>query len=85
MALPIDEYILNALRGLTTASEKDNTRLPKPLLIKIYIACLKKGRTFVMVIFLTVWFWSVYSLYKYFLINLYEYLLISRMNLISIY
>ncbi|XP_030246906.1 NACHT domain- and WD repeat-containing protein 1 isoform X2 [Drosophila navojoa] len=38
MAAPIDESVLNALRGVTTAQ----TRLPKPLLIKIYVASLKQ-------------------------------------------
>ncbi|EDW02743.1 uncharacterized protein LOC6560627 isoform X2 [Drosophila grimshawi] len=38
MAAPIDESILNALRGVTSA----HTRLPKPLLIKIYVASLKQ-------------------------------------------
>ncbi|XP_041675589.1 NACHT domain- and WD repeat-containing protein 1 isoform X2 [Drosophila eugracilis] len=38
MAAPIDESVLNALRGVTSA----NTRLPKPLLIKIYVASLKQ-------------------------------------------
>ncbi|EDW85717.1 uncharacterized protein Dwil_GK23222 [Drosophila willistoni] len=37
MAAPIDESVLNALRGVTTTQ----TRLPKPLLIKIYVASLK--------------------------------------------
>ncbi|KAH8415930.1 hypothetical protein KR222_003913 [Zaprionus bogoriensis] len=37
MAAPIDESVLNALRGVTSAQ----TRLPKPLLIKIYVASLK--------------------------------------------
>ncbi|KAH8331425.1 hypothetical protein KR074_003123 [Drosophila pseudoananassae] len=37
MAAPIDETVLNALRGVTSAQ----TRLPKPLLIKIYVASLK--------------------------------------------
>lgn len=37
MAAPIDESVLNALRGVTSA----HTRLPKPLLIKIYVASLK--------------------------------------------
>lgn len=38
MAAPIDESVLNALRGVTSAQ----TRLPKPLLIKIYVASLKQ-------------------------------------------
>ncbi|XP_032571228.1 NACHT domain- and WD repeat-containing protein 1 isoform X1 [Drosophila sechellia] len=38
MAAPIDESVLNALRGVTSA----HTRLPKPLLIKIYVASLKQ-------------------------------------------
>ncbi|XP_016958398.1 protein qui-1 isoform X2 [Drosophila biarmipes] len=38
MAAPIDESVLNALRGVTSA----HTRLPKPLLIKIYVASLKR-------------------------------------------
>ncbi|XP_020814996.1 uncharacterized protein LOC110189304 isoform X1 [Drosophila serrata] len=38
MAAPIDESVLNALRGVTST----NTRLPKPLLIKIYVASLKQ-------------------------------------------
>lgn len=37
MAAPIDESVLNALRGVTSTQ----TRLPKPLLIKIYVASLK--------------------------------------------
>ncbi|XP_016940916.3 protein qui-1 isoform X1 [Drosophila suzukii] len=38
MAAPVDESVLNALRGVTSA----HTRLPKPLLIKIYVASLKQ-------------------------------------------
>ncbi|SPP75848.1 uncharacterized protein LOC117581052 isoform X1 [Drosophila guanche] len=38
MAAPIDESVLNALKGVTTKQ----TRLPKPLLIKIYVASLKQ-------------------------------------------
>ncbi|KRF80475.1 uncharacterized protein Dvir_GJ22444, isoform E [Drosophila virilis] len=38
MAAPVDESVLNALRGVTSAQ----TRLPKPLLIKIYVASLKQ-------------------------------------------
>ncbi|XP_030380851.1 NACHT domain- and WD repeat-containing protein 1 [Scaptodrosophila lebanonensis] len=38
MAAPVDESVLNALRGVTTAQ----TRLPKPLIIKIYVASLKQ-------------------------------------------
>ncbi|KAL9915704.1 protein qui-1 isoform 2-T16 [Glossina fuscipes fuscipes] len=38
MAVPVDEGILNALRGVTSQS----TRLPKPLLIKIYVSSLKQ-------------------------------------------
>ncbi|KAH8402086.1 hypothetical protein KR009_009573 [Drosophila setifemur] len=38
MAAPIDESVLNALKGVTSAQ----TRLPKPLLIKIYVASLKQ-------------------------------------------
>ncbi|XP_037948244.1 NACHT and WD repeat domain-containing protein 2-like isoform X2 [Teleopsis dalmanni] len=38
MAVPIDEGVLNALRGM----DNRNTRLPKPLLIKVYISSLKE-------------------------------------------
>ncbi|XP_041450211.1 uncharacterized protein LOC111078619 isoform X3 [Drosophila obscura] len=38
MAAPIDESVLNALKGVTSKQ----TRLPKPLLIKIYVASLKQ-------------------------------------------
>lgn len=40
MAAPIDESILNALRGVTT----ETTRLPKPLIIKVYISSIKNGK-----------------------------------------
>ncbi|XP_075167828.1 uncharacterized protein LOC142239988 [Haematobia irritans] len=38
MAVPIDEGVLSALRGITSC----NTRLPKPLLIKVYVSSLKQ-------------------------------------------
>ncbi|TMW43524.1 hypothetical protein DOY81_011396 [Sarcophaga bullata] len=38
MAVPIDEGVLNALKGVTS----QNTRLPKPLLIKVYVSSLKQ-------------------------------------------
>ncbi|XP_067632448.1 protein qui-1 isoform X2 [Eurosta solidaginis] len=38
MAVPIEEGVLSALRGITSK----NTRLPKPLLIKIYVSSLKE-------------------------------------------
>ncbi|XP_073845418.1 protein qui-1 isoform X1 [Musca autumnalis] len=38
MAVPIDEGILSALRGINSR----NTRLPKPLLIKVYVSSLKQ-------------------------------------------
>ncbi|XP_059226563.1 protein qui-1 isoform X1 [Stomoxys calcitrans] len=38
MAVPIDEGVLSALRGVTSR----NTRLPKPLLIKVYVSSLKQ-------------------------------------------
>ncbi|XP_033234767.1 NACHT domain- and WD repeat-containing protein 1 isoform X1 [Drosophila pseudoobscura] len=38
MAAPIDESVLNALKGVTSKQ----TRLPKPLLIKIYVASQKQ-------------------------------------------
>ncbi|XP_061393176.1 uncharacterized protein LOC133328649, partial [Musca vetustissima] len=38
MAVPIDEGVLSALRGITSR----NTRLPKPLLIKVYVSSLKQ-------------------------------------------
>ncbi|XP_036331205.1 NACHT domain- and WD repeat-containing protein 1 isoform X1 [Rhagoletis pomonella] len=38
MAVPIDEGVLSALRGITSK----NTRLPKPLLIKVYVSSLKE-------------------------------------------
>ncbi|XP_055387023.1 protein qui-1 isoform X2 [Condylostylus longicornis] len=37
MAVPVEENVLNALRGVV----KETTRLPKPLIIKIYIASSK--------------------------------------------
>ncbi|XP_055839533.1 protein qui-1 isoform X2 [Episyrphus balteatus] len=37
MAVPVEEGILSALRGVTTES----TRLPQPLLIKVYVSSLK--------------------------------------------
>lgn len=40
MAVPIDEGVLNALKGVTS----QNTRLPKPLLIKVYVSSLKQGK-----------------------------------------
>lgn len=39
MAVPIDEGVLSALRGIASK----NTRLPKPLLIKVYVSSLKEG------------------------------------------
>lgn len=39
MAVPADEVLHNALRGHLSA----NTKLPAPLIIKVYIASLKKG------------------------------------------
>ncbi|KNC26192.1 hypothetical protein FF38_13062, partial [Lucilia cuprina] len=38
MAVPIDEGVLNALKGVTS----QNTRLPKPLIIKVYVSSLKQ-------------------------------------------
>nr|XP_036226005.1 NACHT domain- and WD repeat-containing protein 1 isoform X1 [Bactrocera oleae]XP_036226006.1 NACHT domain- and WD repeat-containing protein 1 isoform X1 [Bactrocera oleae] len=38
MAVPIDEGVLSALRGIASK----NTRLPKPLLIKVYVSSLKE-------------------------------------------
>lgn len=39
MAAPVDEATLQALRGHLS----ENTRLPAPLIIKVYIACVKEG------------------------------------------
>lgn len=39
MAAPVEDAILNALRG----HQNENTKLPSPLIIKIYVASLKKG------------------------------------------
>lgn len=39
MAVPVEEAVLNALRGHLS----ENTKLPSPLIIKVYIASLKKG------------------------------------------
>ncbi|XP_020716255.1 NACHT domain- and WD repeat-containing protein 1 isoform X2 [Ceratitis capitata] len=38
MAVSIDEGVLSALRGITSK----NTRLPKPLLVKVYVSSLKE-------------------------------------------
>lgn len=40
MAVPVEEAVLNALRGHLS----ENTKLPAPLVIKIYVASLKKGK-----------------------------------------
>jgi len=39
MAVPVEEAVLNALRGHLS----ENTKLPAPLIIKVYVAALKKG------------------------------------------
>lgn len=39
MAVPVEESVLNALRGHLS----ENTKLPAPLIIKVYVASLKKG------------------------------------------
>lgn len=39
MAAPVEEAVLNALRGHLS----ENTKLPAPLIIKVYVAALKKG------------------------------------------
>lgn len=39
MAVPVEENVLNALRGHIN----DNIKLPAPLIIKIYVSSSKKG------------------------------------------
>lgn len=39
MAVPVEEAVLHALRGHLS----ENTKLPAPLIIKVYVAALKKG------------------------------------------
>lgn len=39
MAVPAEEAVLNALRGHLS----ENIKLPAPLIIKVYVASLKKG------------------------------------------
>lgn len=40
MAVPVEEGVLNALRGVIS----ETTRLPKPLIIKVYVSSLKDGK-----------------------------------------
>lgn len=47
MAVPVEEAVLNALRGHLS----ENTKLPSPLIIKVYVASLKKGMYFVFMYF----------------------------------
>lgn len=39
MAASVEEAVLHALRGHLS----ENTKLPAPLIIKVYVAALKKG------------------------------------------
>lgn len=47
MAVSIEENVYNALRGHLS----QNTKLPAPLLIKIYVACTKNGESIVCAFF----------------------------------
>lgn len=39
MAVPVEEAVLAALRGHLS----ENTKLPAPLIVKVYVASAKKG------------------------------------------
>lgn len=51
MAVSVEEAVLHALRGHLS----ENTKLPAPLIIKVYVAALKKGAYIIFI--------SSYSLY----------------------
>lgn len=59
MAVPVEEAILNALRGHLS----ENTKLPAPLIIKVYVSALKKGAYMIFIL----------MYYVYYVILPYEY------------